>query len=44
MYLQEVLFKPSWVLASERDVCLMDAPFFYLQEQILLYLERLIQN
>jgi len=25
MYLQEVLFKPSWMLASERDVCLMDA-------------------
>ena len=28
MYLQEVLFKLSWVLASERDVCLMDAFFF----------------
>ena len=28
MYLQAVLFKPSWILASERDVCLMDA-FFY---------------
>ena len=28
MYLQEVLFKPSWMLASERDVCLMDAFFF----------------
>ena len=28
MYLQEVLFKPSWMLASERDVCLMGAFFF----------------
>ena len=28
MYLQEVLFKPSWMLASEWDVCLMDAFFF----------------
>jgi len=30
MYFQEVLFKPSWILASERDVRLMDAPFFLL--------------
>ena len=30
MDLQEVLFKPSWVLASERDVCLMDAFFSFL--------------
>ena len=28
MCLQEVLFKSSWTLASERDVCLMDAFFF----------------
>jgi len=30
MYFQEVLFKPSWVLASEWDVCLMDAFFLLL--------------
>ena len=30
MYLQGVLFKPSWILASERDVRLMDAFFFLL--------------
>jgi len=29
MYFQEVLFKPSWILASERDVRLMDAFFFF---------------
>lgn len=29
MYLQEVLFKLSWILASEWDVCLMDAFFFF---------------
>ena len=30
MYFQEVLFKPSRILASERDVRLMDAFFFLL--------------
>jgi len=30
MYFQEVLFKPSWILASERGVCLMDAFFLLL--------------
>lgn len=39
MYLQEVLFKLSWVLASERDVCLMDALLFlvFLSEHDLIF-------